>query len=149
MAEVGSTPPDEVLGHLQETLLKAVLLREFLPGGRQPVMLPDLAFVLRQSTVFLSDENLARSVSLEGLPVSVRVLSPEALAEEARIQGDIAYLRFQPEEKEGDTVGLTLQARIVPQDAARHALGLSGVQARFRQIEGRWEITDEPVFFAT
>ncbi len=149
MTEVGSTPPDEALGQLQQTLLQAVLSREFLPGGRQPVEMPDLSFVLRQPTVLLSNENLARSISLEGLPLPVRVLSQQDVVEQARQSGDLAYLRFQPAQQEDDTVRLTLEARIVPQDPSLHALGLSGIQAKFRRVEGEWETVDEPNFFAT
>jgi hypothetical protein len=149
MNEVGSMPPDEVLGHLQKTLLIAVLSRGFLPGGKQPLELPDLSFVLHQPTVLLSNENLARSVSLEGFSVPVRVLAPEQVVEEARSSGDTAYLHFGAAQEEGETVGLTLQAKIVPQDPDLRALGLSGVQVRFQQAEGRWEAVDEPIFFAS
>ena len=111
--------------------------------------MPDLSFVLRQPTVLLSNENLARSLSLGELPVPLRIISPEDIAEEARASGDIVYLRFQPAHEENATVRMTLQARIVPQDPGVHALGLSGVQVRFRQAEGRWEAVDEPIFFAS
>jgi len=130
-------------------LLRSVLSREALPGSRQPVEMPDLSFVLRQSPVLLSNENLASSVSLEGLPVPVRVLSQEEIVEEARERGDTAYLRFQPAQEEGDAVRLTLEARILPQDPGSLALGLSGVQVRFQQADGQWETADEPSFFAT
>jgi hypothetical protein len=149
VTESGSKLSDEVLGHLQETLLRSVLSREALPGGRRPVEMPDLSFVLRQSTVLLSNENLASSVSLEGLPVPVRVLSQEEIVEEARERGDTAYLRLQPAQEEGDAVRVTLEARIVPQDPGSLALGLSGVQVRFQQADGQWETVDEPRFFAT
>jgi hypothetical protein len=149
LSEVGSTPPDEVLGHLQQMLLQAVLSRGFLPGGRQPVEMPDLSFVLRQPTALLSNENLARSLSLEELPVPMRVIAPEDIAEEAHVSGDIAYVRFQPAQEEDGTVRLTLQARIVPQDPGVHPLGLSGVQVGFQNVAGRWETVDEPAFFAT
>jgi hypothetical protein len=148
VTEVGSTLPNEALGQLQETLLRAVLLRDFLPGGRQPVEMPDLSFVLRQPTVLLSNENLARSLSLEELPVPIRIISPEGIVEEARASGDIAYLRFHPAQEEGEVVRLILEARIVPQDPGLHAVGLSGIQANFRQVEGGWETVDEPLFFA-
>ena len=150
MTEVGSTPSDEALGQLQQTLLRAVLSRDFLPGGRQPVEMPDLSFVLRQPTVLLSNENLARSLSLEELPVPIRVIPPEGIVEETRASGeDIVYLRFQPSQEEDGVVRLTLESRIVPQDPGVRALGLSGIQANFRRVEGGWEIIDEPRFFAT
>ena len=149
MTEAGPTPPDEALGQLQVTLLGAVLSRDFLPGGRQPVEMPDLSFVVRQSPVLLSNENLARSLLLEELPVPIRIISPEAIVEKAHASGDIAYLRFQPIQVEGEVIRLTLEARIVPQDPNVHALGLSGIQANFRRVEGGWETVDEPRFFAT
>jgi hypothetical protein len=141
--------PNETLRHLQETLLEAVLLNQRLPGGEQPVLLPDLPWVLRQSTVILIDENLAESISAERLPMPISVLPLEALKEEARTRGDVAYLRFQPAEIQGDTVRLTLQAGIVPEDPNRRALGLSGLQVQFQEGADRWEVTSEPVFFAT
>jgi hypothetical protein len=149
VTDIGSKLSDEALGHLQETLLRAVLSRELLPGGRQAVELPDLSFVLRQPVVLLSNENLARSASLEGLPIPVHVLSQEEMVEEARQHGDIAYLHFQPAQQEDDAVGVTLETKIIPQDAGQHALGLSGVQVWFRQVNARWEAIDEPRFFAT
>jgi hypothetical protein len=110
--------------------------------------LPDLSFVLRQPTVLLSNENLARSVSLEGSPVPVRVLSQEEIVEDARERGDTAYLRFQPTQQEDGAVRVTLEARIAPQDPGVHAVGLSGVQVGFQQVDGRWETVGEPRFFA-
>ena len=141
-------PTDDTLRQLQAALLKAVLRGEPLPGGDQPVTLPDLAFVLRQPAVFLSDENLAGPISVEGAPRPVRVLSPEELAEEARGQGDVAYLRFGSAEREGDEVRLTLEARIASGDPQRRALGLSGLQVRFRREGDRWEVAADPASFA-
>ena len=149
MTEAGSTPPDEALGQLQEMLLRAVLSRDFLPGGRQLVEMPDLSWVLREPTVLLSNENLAGSLLLEELPVPIRITSPEDIVEEARASGDIAYLRFHPAQEEGEVVRLTLEARIVPKDPGLHALGLSGIQANFRQDDGGWQTIDEPLYFAT
>jgi hypothetical protein len=149
VTDSGSKLPDEVLGHLQETLLRSVLSREALPGGTRPVEMPDLSFVLRQSTVLLSNDNLASSVSLEALPVPARVLSLEDIVKEAQERGDVAYLRFQPALEEGNAIRVTLEAKIIPQDARQHALGLSGVQVKFANADGRWMTVDEPRFFAT
>jgi hypothetical protein len=142
---------DEVIGQLQEMLLRALLLNEPLPGSRRLVEFPDLSFILSQPTVIVLDENLAGSVSIEALPIPIRILSREDLLDEdaAQTQGYTAYLRFQPAKIEDNTVGLTLQAGIVPDDPSQHALGLSGIQVKFQKIGGQWRASDEPIFFAT
>jgi hypothetical protein len=85
----------------------------------------------------LECKNLARSVSLEGLPVPVRILSEKHIVEEVRESGDIAYLRFQPAQQEDDALRVTLEARIVPQDPGVHALGLGEIQVRLQRVDGR------------
>jgi hypothetical protein len=139
----------EVVRHLQETLLNAVLLSQRLPGGKRQIVFPDLPFILRQPTVVLLEENLAKGISIEDLQKPIRMLSREALVQEARIQGDITYLRFQPVQREGRVVQLTLEAKIAPRDPVQHTLGLSGIQVKFQEVAGQWEVVDEPVFFAT
>ena len=143
-----SVVSDEVLGRLQELLLNAILLGQKLPGIDQSVRFPDLPFLLQESTVTLIDENLANSVSAEEVLVPVRILSLEALLEEAHAQGDIAYLRFQPLEIEGDTVRLTLEAKICTHDPNQPVLGLSGIQVTFQKISGDWQVVNEPVLFS-
>lgn len=147
--QLQSLPSGEVLRYLQETLLKAVVLSQPLPGGNQPILFPDLSFIRRQSTVVLVDENLAGPLSIEEPPTPVRILTREALLQEARTQGDITYLRFQPPVREGNVVRLTLEAKIVPHDPTQRTLGLSGVQAKFQEVAGQWEAVEEPIFFAT
>ena len=140
-------PSDEVLGRLQELVLSAALASRSLPGLDRPLRLPDIAFVLRGPAILLSNENLAGSPAPEGLPLPLRILSPEAVQEEARAQGDLAYLRFQPPMVRDDTVSLTLEGRIAPQSAA-HPLGLGGVRVVFREDAGEWRAVDEPLSFA-
>jgi hypothetical protein len=140
---------DEVIGRLQEALLKAILSGQPLPGSAQPMVLPDSSFILSQPTVFLIDENLAESISLEELSLPIRIVSLEALRETARAQGNVAYLRFQPAEKENNTIRLTLEARIAPEDPGQHILGLSGVQVKFHEISGQWKVIEAPSYFAS
>jgi hypothetical protein len=44
---------------------------------------------------------------------------------------------------------VTLEAKIIPQDPRQHTLSLSGVQVKFRMIDGQWVTVEEPRFFAT
>jgi hypothetical protein len=143
-----SPAADKAVRRLQELLLTAVLLRRPLPGVDRALVLPDLDFVLREESVVVANENLAGSLSLEGLARPVRILSPDDIREEASRRGDVAYLRFEPAERAGDAIRLTLQARMAPSDPGRGVLGLSGVQLRFREVAGEWEVAEDPVFFA-
>lgn len=148
VSHLQSTVSDEVIGQLQELVLKAILLGQRLPGIDRSVRFPDLPFVLQKSTVTLIDENLANSVSIAGISVPVRILSQEALLEEAREQGDIAYLRFQPPGIEDNVVRLTLEAKVCPHDSSQPVLGLSGIQVTFQKISGNWQVVNEPILFS-
>ena len=55
----------EVLLHLQELLLQAVLLSQPLPGQSKPVRMPDLSFVMRHEVIYVAQENLAGPVKLK------------------------------------------------------------------------------------
>jgi hypothetical protein len=138
-----------VIGQLQEALLKAVLLREPLPGVSQPLAFADLAFVLNQPEILVSNEHVAGPIAINDAPRSVRVLSPSDIAKLVRhATGDVVFLRFQQPEVANDTVGLTLEAKLVPRDGGQQPLGLSGVQVRFRKIGGRWQADEPPAHFA-
>jgi hypothetical protein len=148
MSETPSLPSDEALRHLQEQMLKAVITRQPLPNSSRPLNFPDLSFIMAHPNIYLSNENLFGSISVEGLPKPLRILSPEELSQEARAQGDIAYLLFRPPDKESHSVRLTLEGRIAPRDPQQRVLGLSGVQMTFRQDGDQWK-PDEPVMFAS
>ena len=84
------------------------------------------------------------------LKLQGRWVTGATIKQEARASGDdVTYLRFQPAELEDDAVGLTLEVSIAPGEPSLHATGSSEIKARFRQVEDRWEIVDEPRFFVT
>ena len=141
-------PSDVVLAYLQEAMVEAVLLQRNLPGGDWPVVLPDLGCLLREDRVLLADENLAETVSFSGAPVSVHVQSLDAIREQARALGQVAFLHFQPAEICESVIRITLQAKIAPQDPDQRALGLSGIQVQFEEKADGWQAAAGPVFFA-
>jgi len=149
MSEDGTMSDGETLRHLQPLLLRAILLGEPLPGSGQSLSVPDLRFVLRQPAILLSSENLAGSVSLEGLPKPLHVLSAEELTEESRKQGEVAYLRFQPAKQKADTVQLTIEARLATADTERTPLGLGGTQVVFQRVGDEWTVATPPASYAT
>lgn len=148
MSSSQSQISDDDIGHMQEKIIRAVLLSQPLLGGSQPIRFPDLSFVLKLPSIFLSDRNLMYQISLQEFPKPLRVFSPEAIQKEAEKAGDIAYLQFQPPKCEGNTILLTLEAKIAPKNSGQQILGLSGVQVRFQKVGDHWEVIEEPVFFA-
>jgi len=140
---------NEVIRQLQETLLSAVLMREALPGSDQPLNFPDFSFIERQPAIYLANENLAGQISIEGLQKPLRILSRDDLQQEARMHGDLTYLYFHPPVKENGAVRLTLEAKIIPQNPEHYALGLSGMQITFHEVDGRWEAIGDQSSFAT
>jgi hypothetical protein len=149
VSEDGILPDDETLRHLQTLLLRAILQDQPLPGSGQSLSVPDLRFVLRQPAILLSSENLAGSVSIEGLPKPLHVLSPEELIEKSREQGEVAYLRFQPAKQNADTVQLTIEARLATADTERAPLGLGGTQVVFQRVGDEWTVATPPASYAT
>jgi hypothetical protein len=146
--ESQETLSDDVIRRLQESLMRAVLLGQCLPGSDQPVKFPDITFISRQTSVVVADENLAGPISIGELSIPIRVLSREALMQEARVQGDVFFFQFRPPEIEDNEIQLALELRIAAKDPSHRPLGLSGIIARFRNLAGKWEIVDEPTFFA-
>jgi hypothetical protein len=135
----------DVLEPLQQAILRAVLLGLPLPGG-QSLTLPDSTFLADQPELFISDENLVASVPSEGASKRVRVASSSDIARTAVEQErDIAYLRFQPAERNGDEIRIAIEARLAPPSPHTKVLGLSGALVTFRRKAGSWIVTDEPV----
>jgi hypothetical protein len=140
---------DEALARLQRSLLEAILLDRPLPGAGRAPAFGDRAFLLARPTIALLEENLAHGLSLDNLPRPVRRLSGDELFEEARREGDVPYLRFSTPEPVDEGVRLTLAAVIATADPERKVLGLSSVQATFREADGDWEVVGEAVSLAS
>ncbi len=136
------------LRELQKTVLKAVLLGQQLPGSGQKARLPDSAFIMRHPDIYLSDENLAGRISLQGLSKPLRIVSTMALQGEVRDKGEIAYLRFSAPDMKVDTVVLTLEGKIVSKDPNRLPLGLSSVHCTFKKVNDKWEAVAQPFYSA-
>jgi hypothetical protein len=144
-----SAPSDKTLAHLQKSLLESALSGQPLPGSEQPFRFPDLAFVKNQPEVFLLDENLAGSLSVEDMPVPVRVLSRDEIQRAAQAEGDRTYLSFQPPHKADGAVRLGLEAKIATPNPSQRAMGLSSVQVEFRKVGDDWKADDEPTMLAS
>ncbi|HVF51199.1 MAG TPA: hypothetical protein VNA19_13990 [Pyrinomonadaceae bacterium] len=149
MSDQKSKPSDKTLAQLQKSLLECALSGQPLPGSDRPFRFPDLAFVKNQPEVFLLDENLAESISVEDMPLPVRVMSRDELQAAAQAEGDRTYLSFQPPHRAGDAVRLGLEAKIATPNPSQRALGLSSVQVKFHKVGDDWQADDEPTMLAS
>jgi hypothetical protein len=140
---------NEVLLKLQESMVKAVLLGQSLPGHDQPIKLPDLEFVTRQQFIYLVDTGLATGFALQGLPKPLKIVSVDTLRQEAQQSGEIAYLQFHVNEATESAIDLRLEARIASSDPQRGELGLSSVQVKFSKQGDQWKAVDPPLYSAT
>jgi len=140
---------NEVLLKLQESMVKAVLSGQPLPGHDQPIRLPDLQFVTRQPFIYLLDTNLAGTLALPDLPKPLKIISPDTLRQEVQQQGEIAYLQFHINESTESVVALRLEARIASSDPNRRELGLSSIQLKFARQGDEWKATEPPISSAS
>lgn len=144
-----SRPSKEEIGELQEILLTAILSSQPLPGADKPINFPDLAMIVNQPNIILADENLVRSVQIKASPKPVQILSSDEMREQARTHGDLTYLHFQPPEVGDNSVGLTLEGRIMPRNPDQRTLGLSTIQIRFHKVGDQWLAQGDPVLSAS
>jgi hypothetical protein len=136
---------DQSIRSAQQALLTAILAREPLGDTERALKLPDLDYVLRRPTILLADSNLAPEFRSGELPRPTEVLSEEEIAELAASEGEIAYIKFQPAEIEGDIVRLTLELRIVA--PGRQPLGLGGARVALRRENTTWHLAEQPALF--
>jgi hypothetical protein len=141
--------PESELLHLAEMMLRAIVSGEPLPGCDQPIRFPDLAFVLNQPNVMVVNENILGFPTNLNLSKPVQIVSRQSLLRQAGELGDIYYLHFRRPQIKGDTVQLTLEAKIAPRDPHQPLLGLSGLQVTFKKVDGKWQALGEDRSFAS
>ena len=134
------------VGTLQELIVKSIVTGEPLPGGTAPVTFPDASFLQRQATVVIDAANfVGKFGSVGGKPVSIASL--QSISTDARTQGEVAYLHFEPAVLDGDEIALTVQGKIV--SGERGAGNLSHIQLRFRRQGRAWELIGPPSYSAS
>lgn len=137
--------PKEI-AKLQAMLVKSVLTGQPVPGSTRTVNFPDAAFLHRQPTLIINDENVSGGLSLPGLSKPARILSNQSITDEAKSYGDMTYLHFARPVVKGKTVQLTLHAKIALHDQG--TAGLSTIQVTFRKVDDHWEVIGDPVYSA-
>ncbi len=146
--KTSSKLPERELCYLAEAMLRAIVSGEPLPGRDQPIRFPDLAFVLNQPKVIVVNENLPGFPASLKLSKPIQIVSRQLLEQQAREMGDVTYLQFRSPQVKGDTVQLTLEAKIASADPHRPSLGLSSLQVTFKKVGGKWQALNEDRSFA-
>jgi hypothetical protein len=146
--KTSSKLPDREFFYLAEAMLRAIVSDEPLPGRDQQIRFPDLAFVLNQPKVIVVNENLPGFPASLKLSKPIQIVSRQLLEQQAREMGDVTYLQFRPPQVKGDTVQLTLEAKIASADPHRASLGLSSLQVTFKKVGGKWQALNEDRSFA-
>ena len=146
--KTSSKLPERELRYLAEAMLRAIVSGEPLPGRDEPIRFPDLAFVLNQPNVIVVNENLPGFPPSLKLSKPVQIVPRQLLHQQARDAGDVTYLQLRPPQVKGDTVQLTLEAKIAAADPHRPSLGLSSLQVTFKKVGGKWQALNEDRSFA-
>lgn len=135
----------DVLGQLQAALIDAVLSGMPLAGQSHALSMPDRARLVAQSEVLLSSDNLGGPINLKHVGTApLRILSPKAIHEGAKQEGQRHYLRFEPPQRVANGVRLTLQLQSAqPGPGGRPDLGMSAVQVSFRHTSQGWLALDD------
>ena len=141
--------PDDVLSELQETTLTAALLRQRMPGSRQPVAIPGLELLLAGGMIELLDEHLAQQLNLDGLPTPMRRRSRAQLsAAFATSAWQTRYhLAFAAPERENGHIRLRLVLERLSANVAEPFELVSGIEIVFRRDGERWVAASEPNVF--
>lgn len=141
--------PDDVLAELQETTLTAALLRQRLPGSRQPISLPGLELLLAAGAIELLDEHLAHQLNLDGLPTPTQRRSRAQLsAAFATSTWQTRYhLAFSAAERENGHIRLRLVLERLSANVAEPFELVSGIEMVFRREGERWVAASEPNVF--
>jgi hypothetical protein len=140
---------DEVLGSLQSLLLRAIFSSEVLPGAEQPIRFPDLAFLEQQPQILVLDDHLATIFSGNGLPKPIKILSHDAILQEAVSDPGTAFLRFHPPTWGDHRVELNLEVQLLGTASSTTVLGLGGIQVAFNLVSGQWLVSGEPQSYAS
>jgi hypothetical protein len=105
--------------------------------------------IRNQSYLYLIDENLAGPLSPAGLPQPIEILSRDELHREAQNRGELLALHFRPPQVQENAIVLTLETVISTPASTERPRALSGLHVPFQQVGEEWQVTDEPIAYAT
>lgn len=140
-------PSGKDFSDLKQAVLNAVFNDEALPGSATPLRFPDLALLLHQPQVYLLDESFTKPVYIEKIKKPLVVLSEKSLTETAGKSDKLIYLQFSVQNEGANDVHLSLESKVLSEN--KRPVVLSSLQLRFRQVNHRWQVVDQPTFLSS
>ena len=89
-----STISENELAKLKEKVLKAVLNNQTMPGSNKILNFPDLPFVLTQADIYLVDDNIRNTITIEKINKPVQTVSQEFLKQKTSESGKVIYFFY-------------------------------------------------------
>jgi len=143
MAKSISTISETELAKLKEKVLKAVLNNQAMPGSDKSLNFPDLPFVLNQPDIYLVDDTIKNTITIEKINKPLQVVSQEFLNQKASESGNITYFQFHTKKSGKDNLLLSLETKIISPSNQRSS-SLTSMQLKFQKVGKEWKMIDEP-----
>lgn len=137
------------LARLQGKILEALFHGSNLPGSAEPLTMPDLGFVTRQDSIYLSSENLCSGVGIPDTDKSLRIVSSNELQHKARSTDRMAFLQFGEMQEGGDTIVIPVEIKLATKTTGQPQLGLSKALLRFKRSGQDWVLDGTPTYLAS
>ena len=138
-----STISENELAKLKEKVLKAVLNNQTMPGSNKIFNFPDLPFVLTQPDIYLVDDNIRNTVTIEKINKPVQTVTQEFLNQKTSESGKIVYFQFHSKKSGKDNLVLTLESKVLSSSDQRTS-SLTSMQIKFQKVGKEWKMIDEP-----
>jgi hypothetical protein len=135
--------PQNELALLKESVLRAVLNNQALPGSDRPLHFPDLPFVLSQREIYLVDDDIRTDIHIESLGKPVQLISEATLADRQGASGKVVYFQFHTSEVSEKSLKLRLDAKVQSAGYSR-TLSLTSMELKLEKDGDKWQMTNEP-----
>ena len=138
-----STISENELAKLKEKVLKAVLNNQTMHGSNKIFNFPDLPFVLTQADIYLVDDNIRNTITIEKINKPVQVVTQEFLNQKTSESGKVIFFQFHSKKSGKDNLVLTLESKVLSSSDQRTS-SLTSMQIKFQKVGKEWKMIDEP-----
>lgn len=138
-----STISENKLAKLKEKVLKSILNNQLIPGSNKTLSFPDLPFVLTQPDIYLVDDSIRKTITIEKINKPVQIVSEEFLNQKASESGKVIYFQFHAEKSGITNLVLSLEAKVLSSSDQRTS-SLTSMQMKFQKVGKEWIMIDEP-----
>lgn len=142
MAKPVSLIPESELSKLKEQVLNAVLNDQSMPGSNKKLHFPDLPFVLDQPDIYLMDDSIRNTITIEKINKPLQVVSQETIDQKVKESGRITHFMFHTKQAGKEKLLLTLETKVA--SPGQRASSLTSMQLKFQKFGKEWKIIEEP-----